>query len=369
MSVLEARAIFTPGAYPSHTYVSRSADDELLLSTALQTGGSVVSIVGPSKTGKTVLVNRVVPSERLVSLSGSLIDSAESLWSNAGAAVGTPNLTPSEAMGVLASEEYVLLIDDFHYVDRGAQQRIAQQLKDAVAKGVRLIVVAVPHRGDDAIRSNPDLRGRVRKIDLDYWELSELSKIAEAGFPLLNVSISHHDVRRIAEESVRSPQLMQALCLELCDHFEIVEWSEDVRKLTLDMDSVAAIARATSALTDCKTPFEILSAGPRERGRPRTQYALKDGTTGDVYTVILRALATDPPRLDFSAAELRRRVNMIVGGESPPGASVQQASIQMDKLIRDRIPGDRVFAWDTDRQYIDIPDPHFLFFLRWGTNS
>ena len=144
MSALEAHAVFTPGAYPSHTYISRSVEDEELLASALSSGGAVVSIVGPSKTGKTVLVNKVVDEERLISLSGSLIDSAESMWSNAGQLIGTPNLSPGEVIELLADEERVLLIDDFHYVERTVQQRISQQLKDAVAKGVRVIVVAVP---------------------------------------------------------------------------------------------------------------------------------------------------------------------------------------------------------------------------------
>jgi hypothetical protein len=366
LAVLQASAVFTPGTFPTHTYVSRSAQDEEQLDNALRVGGSVISIVGPSKTGKTVLVNRVVEADRLVSVSGSLVDSAESLWRLAGEEGGTPGLGPAEAIKILADEARVLLIDDFHYVEGQAQQRIAQQLKDAVARGLRVIVVAVPHRRDDAIRSNPDLRGRVRKIDLDYWDVPELSKIAHAGFPLLNVDVSELDVRRIARESVRSPQLMQALCLESCQYFDIEGPSAVRRMMRLDDDALAAIASATGTLTDCKTPFEILSAGPRERGRKRTQYNLADGAKGDVYTVILRALAIDPPRLDFSPAELRDRVAQVVRGEPPPGASLRQASMQMDSLIRERSKGDRVFAWDEERQYIDIPDPHFLFFLRWG---
>lgn len=369
MPVLEAGAVFTPGAFPTHTYVSRSLVDEKTLKDALALGGAVTSIVGPSKTGKTVLVNRVVEEDRLVSLSGSLIDSAESLWSQAGEIVGSPGLGPFEMISLLADEARVLLIDDFHYVERATQRRIAQQLKDAVAKGVRVVVVAVPHRSDDAIRANPDLRGRVRMIDVDYWDPGELKKIAETGFPLLNVHLRPKDINRIAEESLRSPQLMQALCLEVCRTFSLDRPQERTEQVSLDDEVLNTIAKATSNLTDCKTPHDILSEGPRERGQRRTQYPLRDGTTGDVYTVILRALATDPPRLDFPYAELKRWIERVVQDDAPRGASLQQAIVQMDSLIRERIPDDRVLEWDPERQYIDIPDPHFLFYLRWGVSA
>jgi hypothetical protein len=366
---LEDREIFTPGAYPTHTYVTRSDADERALENALDVGGMIASVIGPSKTGKTVLVNKVVSRELLISLSGAQIDSATDLWRQASGKIGIPSLSDVEVIDYLIEGNYVLLIDDFHYVQRQAQKRIAQQLKDAVAKGLRVVVVAVPHRADDPIRVNPDLRGRVRMIDLDYWDLPELRKIAEAGFPLLNLQLGSGDIRELAVESLRSPQLMQSLCLELCSFFGVSRPEAEIRQITVSREALDGIARATSKMADCKTAYEILSTGPRERGRRRTQYRLRDGREGDVYTVILKALAADPPRLDFPYAEFKGRAGGILAdGNEPPGGSLRQAIVQMDKLVRKRIPEDRVFEWDTERHVIDIPDPYFLFYLRWGVS-
>ncbi len=364
---LTAETVFTPTAYPTYTYVSRSVEDEDRLRDALKIGGMVVSVVGPSKTGKTVLVNRVVDRQRLISLSGATINSPDDIWSQAAINVGMRGFDPAELMDLFANDEYFLLIDDFHYVERSLQRRIAQQLKDAVAKGVRVILVAVPHRGDDPIRANPDLRGRVQIIDMDYWSQDQLGKIAGVGFPLLNIELVEADIMRLTDESLRSPQLMQALCLETCRQFDLRDYDDAIRPIAFVPGAFERIATATSALTDCKTPFQILSEGPREHGQKRTTYTIRStAEAGHVYNVILEALSLDPPRLDFSYNELKRRAAELVDGDPPPGASLQQAVGQMNELVRKKIPDDRVFEWDEERQYIDIPDPYFLFYLRWG---
>lgn len=54
---LRAQDVFTPGSFPVHTYVHRiDLDVEQQLRDALATPGQLISISGPSKSGKTVLV-------------------------------------------------------------------------------------------------------------------------------------------------------------------------------------------------------------------------------------------------------------------------------------------------------------------------
>ena len=73
--------VFTPNDYPRHTYVNRAVspplEDQLRL--ALDTPNEVVSISGPSKSGKTVLIERVVGVDNLITVSGSEISSVPSL--------------------------------------------------------------------------------------------------------------------------------------------------------------------------------------------------------------------------------------------------------------------------------------------------
>jgi hypothetical protein len=53
---LKAAEVFVPGSYPQYNYVEREGEGfERALRDALETPGQVISLAGPSKSGKTVL--------------------------------------------------------------------------------------------------------------------------------------------------------------------------------------------------------------------------------------------------------------------------------------------------------------------------
>src|SRR5258708_20692290 len=82
LMTLKAQAIFTPGSFPSHTYVARSGEGlEKALRDAIDTPGQIVSLIGPSKAGKTVLVEKVVGKELLITITGAGLRSPEEIWS------------------------------------------------------------------------------------------------------------------------------------------------------------------------------------------------------------------------------------------------------------------------------------------------
>src|SRR5690349_17304980 len=77
---------------------------------------------------------------------------------------------------------YVVFIDDFHYMTKETQQDVARQIKEAAEKGVSICTASVPHRADDVVRGNPELRGRVKAIDFSYWKPEETMQIGARGF-------------------------------------------------------------------------------------------------------------------------------------------------------------------------------------------
>ena len=70
-------------------------------------------------------------------------------------------ITKDNVLDYYRKHGFVLLLDDFHYADLKMQMYMARQFKDAVRKGFKVIIVSLPHRSDDAIRTNPDLQGRI----------------------------------------------------------------------------------------------------------------------------------------------------------------------------------------------------------------
>ena len=244
-------------------------------------------------------------------------------------------------------------------MERVLQEEVAKALKEAVRLGVKIVTAAVSHRGDDVVRANPELRGRV----------TELSQIGRAGFGALNADIDLGVIDGFVDESAGSPQLMQLLCLQTCFVFNLRERSETStpRVINFDVGALNRIFEQTSASTDFRSLVDVLDASPRTRGTERKTYQFTDGTQGDVYRVVLRAIADDPPQLSFPYEELLRRTSTVcVPGDSPVGSSVTGTCLHMKKLAQEKFPKERAVDWDEQKQVLDIPDPYLLFYLRWS---
>lgn len=417
MKSLRAIEVFTPSEFPLHTYVSR--DDSRLeqrLRDALETPGEVVSISGPSKSGKTVLVERVV-GEDLIPISGAGIKLADQLWdrildwmdvpastgrvSTLGGAVkigvgakgeaGVPYLAKANIEGSTAVEgsashadsvtrqrrgmtqvveeiagsAFVVLIDDFHYMDRSIQSEVARQIKAAAAAGVKICTASVPHRADDVVRGNPELRGRVRAVDIDYWQNDELEKIAATGFNILKVNVTADAILKYIRESSGSPQLMQALCLQTCFESGVRDARKHLEDLPMDSAFVARVLEETSTRTDFGSLVRKMHTGPKTRGTERKEFDFNDGSKGDVYRCILLAIAADPPCLSMPYNTLYKRIEAICIRETPQSASIYQACSQIARMALEMYPDQRVLEWDDD-DIMEIEDPYFLFYLRWS---
>ena len=123
----------------------------------------------------------------------------------------------------IAKSDFVVFLDDFHYMPRELQVEVAKQLKAAAELGIKICTASVPHRSDDMVRANTELRGRVQSIDMEYWNLRELEQIGKSGFPWLNMHVDDGFIARLAVEACGSPQLMQTLCLQTCFRLDVVE--------------------------------------------------------------------------------------------------------------------------------------------------
>lgn len=249
---------------------------------------------------------------------------------------------------------------------REVQAEAAKALKEAVRLGVKICTAAVLHRGDDVVRANPELRGRVRSVDLRYWSIDDLIKIGVKGFEELNVICAPADLEILAKEAAGSPQLMQQICLHACFVLDVRQKLQARTTLNFSARNYDAIFEQTSSSTDFRSLVDVLDAGPRTRGTERKIYQFSDGTNGDVYRCVLKAVAADPPHLSFPYDALIGRTQQICISESPVGSSVTGTCLHMAKLAEDKFPSERVIDWDDQKQVLDIPDPYLAFFLRWS---
>ena len=259
---LRAEDVFRPGSFPEYTYISRKSavsdlPYEFRLAQAIKVSGFLTSLVGPSKMGKTILCEKVIGLENIVEVSGADFDEKTDFWQLAASKVGLAYegqffsektisetkdkyskkevyaLTKDKIIEYYKKKDLVLVIDDFHYAPPEKRMQIAQQLKDAIRRGFKAIVVSLPHRADEAIRQNADLSGRLSLINMEVWEVKDLKEIAKIGFAKLNIEIDERIAEKIAIESLTSPQLMQYICLNICTILELNKNSEQKEEIIL----------------------------------------------------------------------------------------------------------------------------------------
>jgi len=418
---MRATDVFTPNDFPEHTYVPRDeVGIEQRLRDALDTPNEVISVSGPSKSGKTVLVERLVGVDKVIHINGSTLHADDSLWDRlldqldaplnvnsgsgltltggveasaeggagipfvasgkAGAklsASGAHQTTTAEQRGrsgmeqavqILAGSGIVVFIDDFHYiVGAEVQTQVARQIRAGAGRGIRFVTASVPHRSDDVVRANPELRGRIQAIDTTDWVADDLIKIGEIGFPLLNLRVSRSDLASLAKEASGSPQLMQAMCLQACFSAGYRDGADSLTDLRIDSEFKKFVLEETSRRADFSSLVREMHAGPRTRGVERKVHRLADGTDGDVYRSVLLALAADPPTLVFTSRDLVNRVGRVCIGEQPQNASINRACQKMAAMALNQGGDARVLDWSDDDEVLEITDPYFLFYLRWSS--
>src|ERR1035437_4030617 len=91
---LQAPYVFVPGSMPTHTYVSpRSHDAENRVEEYLQgRAGRALAVAGPSKSGKTVLVRKVLADRAHCWIDGTWIKTAQDFWQAVAGILEVPTL-------------------------------------------------------------------------------------------------------------------------------------------------------------------------------------------------------------------------------------------------------------------------------------
>lgn len=389
---LKAENIFKPGAFPEYTYVSRNYENtgisyELRLKQALRTAGCLTSIIGPSKMGKTILCEQVIGLDNIVEVSGADFNENTDFWAIIAAKVGLPymgEITTERASTEGKSEERdsksekyilskdkiiryyiennkILVIDDFHYASTEMQMKMAQQLKDAIRRELKVVVVSLPHRADDAIRQNADLSGRLSLINIEAWKEEDLKKIAIKGFDKLGIKITDNIAEKLAVECLTSPQLMQYICLSICTLLE------DEKKQEVNDEILEKAYRFTTINFNYADVVSVLIKGPNPRGQQRKLYRTVDGKELDLYGIIVESLAKNPPMTELDFESFYNRIFNVV--EENDRLKLEKQTVRnhlnhLQELLEGKEEIYRAIEWKDGKVY--VLDPLFLFYLRWG---
>jgi hypothetical protein len=401
--------VFIPGGLPDTTYVPR---EHLSLEGLLQDWldgrqKPLLSVSGPTKSGKTVLIKKLIKEP--IAISGGAIDSAEDFWvavcdelelftdhtlavsagdtssvavtggASAGfveaSATGTKDQTldkevtrgrvmssRSAARKALKTTSRIIFIDDFHYIPSGEQLAIVRGLKDLIFDGLGVVVAAVPHRAYDVVRVEKEMTGRVEPLPVVPWDEADLREIAVKGFDALAVTVTAAAIKRMAQESFGSPHLMQTHCLNLC---KANKEAGELKKKFTEPDWHSFFEQHASATS--KSAFDLLKAGPpRSNRNPRT---LSSGVVTDIYGAVLQAISSTGPRTTLPYEDLRVALRGELSTDLPQRHEITNVLEQMTKIAKDDIEGEPVLEYDTDYSTLHLVDPYFAYYLRWAPPS
>lgn len=415
--MISVAKVFVAGGQPTYTYNPReSLGLENAIRNYLDSPYKVLSLTGPTKSGKTVLLRTILPREKAIWVSGGQINDVNAFWETILEKTGIFNFY-SESQDRLSTQtagrefdasakvagfgggvksqysdssqnssttsssrtisacisalEYLtrsktpLVVDDFHYLPSDLQTSLVRSLKDPVFEGVPVIFIAVPHRAYDVVRVEREMTGRVLQLEIPQWETDELEQIATVGFKTLNLFPVQNTLSKLVMESFASPHLMQDFCLQLCRDNKIVEKQDESRTVNEPQNWSAFFKDRASGTS--KTAFERLAIGPRQR-TDRIQRELINGETCDIYKAVLLAIAKAGPRAKMQYEEIRSVLKDVLTDQLPQAHEVSRVLDQMSRIAREEIEGEPVVYWDKDYSTLYISDPFFAYYLKWGTS-
>lgn len=389
---LKVARVFVPGQIPQVTYNPRESQHlERYLLDYLDETGSILTVAGPTKTGKSVLLRRVIANP--IWVDGQGINSTDMLWSmisdqlglyssitrtsdnteSVGAEVssklglaavaeagGTASYDVSTTQGnqysverpaaatarqALEASSRPLVIDDFHFIDRTVQREIVRALKPSVLAGVAVILASVSHRVQDVVTAEPDMTGRVSALPVNFWNHDDLKFIASKGFAALNLSDPQEALAEImAKEAFGSPHLMQKLCRELCKENNIREAQQTLTQLNAPQRWAEFFEKQVDPAS--KDWFQRLLAGPSTRGTQRVRWPINNepDLSLDGYGVTMLALNETGPKLELTRDEIQRAVEATVEGASPAAQQTTRVLLHMTKIAEKRM---------TERQFTE----------------
>lgn len=394
--------VFVAGGQPSVTYVEREElHIERSLARALASPNQIVSLSGPTKSGKTVLCRRVLMEHQYVWLEGGQAKSADEIWrsvcrelnfpieltttdgneTSGGLTLQLPFVTSINGSRLHSSEisrtfevssmsaaikhclenRIVIVIDDFHYLSPDTQLEFLRNIKGAVFGGLKLLLMSVNHRAFDAIRAESELTGRFTSISMPEWSVTDLEKIPHLGFHALNVACPINLVGELTRESQQSPFLMQQFCWEICYDCGINFRSDEGAAIPSNYDLHTMFERLAG---DAGLPiYQKLVAGPQAK-KERLKRPLREGDEADVYEATLSAIAHTGPKSPLTYDEIRTSLVALLADKVPQKHEVTSALKHLSKISAAN-GSDQGLDWDDDSRQLNITDPYLRFYLRW----
>jgi hypothetical protein len=412
MSDLQYTDVFVPGGFPRHTYNPRlELDLEKNVSQVTENLCKLVAVTGHTKSGKTVLVRSILPREEAIWVDGGGVGEEDDFWTTVidqlnlfqttevaqekekatelsasgtagadvlvvkgeaqvGGSYSTGRRSSSSqarevssrvsALAGLREARRAIVIDDFHYLPRNLQGDLIRALKPLIFDGLPVVIIAIPHRRYDAVKVEREMTGRILPVNIPAWSEEELTFIPQTGYGLLHGTVSDEFAKKLAEESIGSPHLMQEFCRAICRSHDISTTFRD-KSADLNQEKLREVFSET-AETIGRPIFEKLARGPRQR-TDRISRKLKTGAEVDIYGLVLHALGHIRPGLvSLEYEDLRAAIREVSGEDVPQLNEVARVLKHMSDIAATDQSSTPVIDFDDEEKRLHVTDPFFAFY-------
>jgi len=210
----------------------------------------------------------------------------------------------------------IIAVDDFHFIEDVEKRReIIRALRPIAESKVTVILATLPGRQAEDAFKNTNIGGRQEVITVSNWEVADLVQIAKNGFETLNVNAKEELTERLAKESHGSPQIMQRLCLQLCDRVNGITQQVAIKQSLQEPANWTDFFRSIKD-ADSLEWIKTLKGG-FVAGKPRNTFPdPRDGHSYDGYQLILKALHELGCPAEVEYAKVKARIVSHVGGRS-----------------------------------------------------
>ncbi len=331
MSIYQLKDVFKSGQFPEYTYYNRP---DIKMETKIEDyiefeEGKCLTIYGPSKAGKTVAVQKMLPENYAIWISGGSFNSIDQFYHMISdrldlyAEITTSNtkkhslstsigiqslfrfalkndnenssskkqtkLNISQVKDKLSEKPVPLVIDDFHFINENLQKEISLQIKDLI-RLTNVILISIPETSFAPLKNIPDMNWRTVDMPIKNWSVNELTEIATKGFRLLNIEDPDKKISlELATHSYGAPIIMQDLCKRYTRQNLRLRETSPTPLVAIPVPDWNKFFQEI-ALSNKPAIFEKLASGKNTRGKKRVLIEFNDSSKMDIYISILKTI-------------------------------------------------------------------------------
>lgn len=345
--------VFNEAAFPEIVFVPPS--EYKYVRASLQAPGKHVTVFGPSGTGKTTIIERLLLDLK--------INESDIHWINgrqyAGVESGLHVLAQSlgaepnfdEVTDLLKLVKYIV-VDDFHFLHAVARNEIAANLKLWHEKKVRFVIIGIATSAEELFKVDQELGIRNDPYELKQQSSEFIAKILALGCKALNIEFTKELAANIVETSNGVPSIAHVIGRICCIASDIEETQEETKVIDL---SLKELKHEVLRIFHGKYRDKVVALA-----KGKQQARSVHNTYFDIVSCIIK--------IDSSEIPQERLYRSIVGSiedtkeRGKKATSFYNCLNNLSEVIEQQGLNDTIL-YNKGGKYISIEDPSFRFYL------